>query len=52
MWWAGVSMIRERLMGTQMLQQVPAWTNDADNHGKPGPDASFYYNLAFCKHPL
>ena len=45
-------LTRERLMGTQMLQQVPAWTSDAYDHGKPGPDACFYDVLALCKCPL
>lgn len=36
-------------MGIQKLQQMPAQTNDANDCGKPGPDASFCNVLVLCK---
>ena len=42
-------MIKRETDGNIDFQQVPAWTNDANDHGKPGPDTSLYSVLPQCK---
>lgn len=42
-------MIKRETDGNIDFQQVPAWANDANDHGKPGPDTSLNGVLPQCK---